>query len=61
LVPTVSEGLFAGVLDLSKLPLRYRLPFSLLTLTGVFREGDYRDWDAIERWAKELVPLVDFS
>lgn len=60
LVPTVSEGLFAGVLDLSRLPLRYRLPFSLLTLTGVFREGDYRDWDAIERWAKELVPLIGF-
>ena len=56
LVPTVSEGLFAGVLDLSKLPPVYRIPFSFLTIPGIFKEGDYRDWDAIHQWAKELSP-----
>lgn len=54
LVPTVSEGLFAGVLDLSRLPLVYRVPFGLLTLAGVFKAGDYRDWDAIRGWAESL-------
>lgn len=54
LVPTVSEGLFAGVLDLSKLPAGYRIPFSVLTLTPFFKEGDYRDWNAIEQWAQDL-------
>jgi menaquinone-dependent protoporphyrinogen oxidase len=54
LVPTISEGLFAGVLDLSKLPMRYRIPFGMLTVAGVFKEGDYRDWNAIEQWAVAL-------
>lgn len=54
LVSPVSEGLFAGVLDLSRLPLVYRVPFNILTLTGVFKEGDYRDWNAIRHWAAGL-------
>jgi menaquinone-dependent protoporphyrinogen oxidase len=54
LVPTISEGLFAGALDLSKLPLRYRLLFSVPVLMGLFKEGDYRDWDAIHQWADEV-------
>ena len=58
LAPTVSEGLFAGVLDLSKLPLRYRIPFGLLTLVGLFKEGDYRDWNAIEAWSQSLIPQL---
>ncbi len=58
LVPTVSEGLFAGVLDLSKLPLRYRLPFFVAILSGLFKEGDYRDWNAIRQWADELAVKI---
>lgn len=54
-VPTISEGLFAGVLDLSKLPPVYRMGFGLLTLSGVFKEGDHRDWDAIQQWALDLL------
>lgn len=54
LVPTMSEGLFAGMLNLSKLPLIYRIPFSLLTMLRIFKEGDYRDWDAIRAWAEHL-------
>lgn len=64
LVPTVSEGLFAGVLNLSRLPLAYRLPFNMLTLMGIFKEGDYRDWKAIRHWADGLPvklhhPVID--
>lgn len=54
MVPTVSEGLFAGTLTLSKLPLLYQIPFKMVILTGLFKEGDYRDWDAIQRWAEKL-------
>jgi menaquinone-dependent protoporphyrinogen oxidase len=54
LISPVSEGLFAGVLDLSRLPLVYRVPFSLLTRAGVFKAGDHRDWDAIRGWAAGL-------
>ncbi|MEM9950546.1 MAG: flavodoxin domain-containing protein [Chloroflexota bacterium] len=54
LVPTISEGLFAGVLDLSKLSLMPRIIFSTVTTLGLFKEGDYRDWDAIEQWTLDL-------
>ena len=58
-VNPVSEGLFAGVLDLSKIPeLGYRLLFRIPVTLGFFSEGDYRDWDAIENWAAVLYPKL---
>lgn len=55
LVTPVSEGRFAGALNLSKIPeLRYRLLFRLPVMFGVFSEGDFRDWDAIRQWASDL-------
>jgi menaquinone-dependent protoporphyrinogen oxidase len=54
LVKPMSEGFFAGVLDLSKVPVRWRIPFRLVIMTGFFAEGDYRDWDAIRQWANTL-------
>jgi len=58
-VAPVSEGLFAGLLDFSK------LPFSLETLllraaviVGIFPSGDHRDWNAIRAWATDLKPLL---
>jgi menaquinone-dependent protoporphyrinogen oxidase len=51
----VSEGVFAGVLDISKVPsLSDRLKFRLSVIFGVWSEGDHRDWDAIYAWANEL-------
>jgi len=51
----VSEGLFAGVLDISKIPsVSDRLKFRLSVLFGVWSEGDHRDWDAIHAWAQGL-------
>ncbi|MGB8647219.1 MAG: flavodoxin domain-containing protein [Anaerolineae bacterium] len=59
LVRPVSEGLFAGALDISKIPsLGDRLKFRLSVLFGVWKEGDHRDWNAIRAWAESLRPLL---
>ena len=57
--PPVSEGLFAGALDLSKVPSwRDRLMFRISVAMGVWSEGDHRDWEAIRAWAESLGPLL---
>jgi menaquinone-dependent protoporphyrinogen oxidase len=51
----ISEGLFAGRLDFSKLP--WTLDTLLLRITvalGVFPKGDHRDWNAVHTWAQGL-------
>jgi menaquinone-dependent protoporphyrinogen oxidase len=59
LVRPVSEGLFAGALDISKIPsFSDRLKFRLSVKLGVWSEGDHRDWDAIRAWAQGLGPLL---
>ena len=59
LVRPVSEGLFAGALDISKVPsLKDRLGFKISVATGVWSEGDHRDWKAIRRWSASLPPLL---
>jgi len=55
----VSEGLFAGVLDLRKIAsFSDRLKFRLSVAMGVWKEGDHRDWKAIGAWAESLRPLL---
>jgi hypothetical protein len=55
MVRPVSEGIFAGVLDLRKVPsMGYRIAFRLAVLSGAWREGDHRDWNAISAWARAL-------
>jgi menaquinone-dependent protoporphyrinogen oxidase len=52
----VSQGVFAGVLDISKIPSFIdRLKFRLSVLFGIWSEGDHRDWDAIHAWTDELL------
>ena len=59
LVKPVSEGLFAGALDISKVPsFGDRLKFRLSVAMGVWSEGDHRDWEAIRLWAEGLHPLL---
>jgi hypothetical protein len=59
LAKPVSEGLFAGALDIRKIPsLSDRLKFRLSVQLGVWNEGDHRDWQAIHAWAKNLYPLL---
>ncbi len=58
-VRPVSEGLFAGALDIGKVPSRRdRLAFRLSVLFGVWKEGDHRDWEVIRAWAESLRPLL---
>jgi menaquinone-dependent protoporphyrinogen oxidase len=55
MVRPVSEGYFAGRLDISKVPgLRKKLMFRISVASGVWSEGDHRDWDAIRAWATDL-------
>jgi menaquinone-dependent protoporphyrinogen oxidase len=62
IVKPVSEGYFAGGLDLNKIPRSGdRLKFRLSILFGVWKEGDHRDYNAIKLWAKGLIPLLEIS
>ncbi len=59
LVRPLSEGFFAGVLDIKKVPtLGDRIKFRISVLLGVWTEGDHRDWTAIRAWAEGLRPLL---
>jgi menaquinone-dependent protoporphyrinogen oxidase len=59
LVRPVSEGYFAGALDFSKLPFSLNvLAMRLVVLSGMWKEGDHRDWNAIQLWAESLRPLL---
>jgi menaquinone-dependent protoporphyrinogen oxidase len=59
LVKPVSEGLFAGALNVNQISsFSERLKFRLSVLFGVWKEGDHRDWEAISNWAKSLFPLI---
>lgn len=58
-VKPLSEGLFAGMLDFSKLPLNWdTLMLRLTVALGIFPRGDHRDWNAIRAWAEELKPVL---
>ena len=59
LVRPVSEGLFAGSLDLNKVPsFGDRMKFRISVAMGVWKEGDHRDWNAIRTWALSLKPVL---
>jgi menaquinone-dependent protoporphyrinogen oxidase len=62
LVKPVSVGLFAGGLNIGKISsFSDRLKFRLSVMFGVWKEGDQRDWNSINSWAKSLVPLLHLS
>lgn len=59
LVRPVSEGLFAGGLEIKRLPSAAdKIKFRISTLLGFWKEGDHRDWDEIHGWARSLTPLL---
>ncbi|HEX2908904.1 MAG TPA: flavodoxin domain-containing protein [Phototrophicaceae bacterium] len=59
LVKPISEGYFAGRLDISKVPsFSERLKFRISVLLGVWTASDHRNWEAIQTWAKNLRPLL---
>ena len=53
-VQPVDVGLFAGVMDYSKLSFLLRLMMKKMGSP----EGDFRDWGAIRAWAAELRPAL---
>jgi menaquinone-dependent protoporphyrinogen oxidase len=58
-VKPVSEGLFAGRLDFTKLPLNLdTLKMRLVVASGIFPKDDRRDWNAVRVWAEGLSPLL---
>jgi menaquinone-dependent protoporphyrinogen oxidase len=59
LVKPVSEGYFAGRLDISRIrSFTDRAKFRLSVWTGVWKEGDHRDWELIDTWAGEVMALL---
>ena len=55
LVRPVSEGYFAGALDFSKLPFSLNvMAMRFVVMTGMWKQGDHRDWSAIHAWAEGL-------
>jgi menaquinone-dependent protoporphyrinogen IX oxidase len=58
-VKPVSEGLFAGRLDFTKLPLTFdTLKLRLVVALGIFPKDDHRDWNSVRVWAENLSPLL---
>jgi menaquinone-dependent protoporphyrinogen oxidase len=58
-VKPFSEGLFAGKLDFTKLPLTFdTLKMRLVVALGIFPKDDRRDWKAIRAWAESLQPML---
>jgi menaquinone-dependent protoporphyrinogen oxidase len=58
-VKPVSEGLFAGMLDFSKLPLNWdTVKLRAVVALGIFPKDDRRDWKAIHAWAEGIHPLL---
>jgi len=59
LVPTRSEGMFAGALDFRKIPFSLNaLMMRVPVLLRIWQEGDHRDWNAIRSWAEQTRPLL---
>jgi menaquinone-dependent protoporphyrinogen oxidase len=57
LLTPASEAVFAGVMDLSKLKLIERLMMKAMKSPI----GDFRDWDAIHGWSKELTAKLGLA
>lgn len=53
-VSSIEVGLFAGVVDLEKYPFFVRLMVKLMKA----ETGDFRNWEKIKGWAKELAPSL---
>jgi menaquinone-dependent protoporphyrinogen oxidase len=53
-IEPVDIGLFAGVMDFSKLSFMDK---SILKIKGV-SEGDFRNWAAIKKWAADVAPML---
>lgn len=55
IVKPIDEGFFAGKMDYSKLGFFARFIVKNMVKTP---EGDFRNWDLISQWAKDLYPKI---
>jgi menaquinone-dependent protoporphyrinogen oxidase len=55
--PPADVGLFAGKVDPEKMAIFWRLMCGL-SKDGVMTPGDFRDWEAIRAWARNLAPAL---
>ena len=53
----VSLGLFAGKIDYSKVGFFWKV-LAKLDKSGLMEEGDFRNWDAIGKWADEIASAL---
>lgn len=59
IVKPVSEGLFAGRLEIKKLPsLSDRFKFRISVATGVWKEGDHINRNEITKWCDSLSHIL---
>jgi menaquinone-dependent protoporphyrinogen oxidase len=59
LVRPLSEGLFAGMLDFTRLPTNWEtLKLRATVAMGIFPRGDHRNWNAVRDWAESLKPML---
>lgn len=59
IVPPLSEGFFAGMIDFKKLPFNWEtLKLRATVALGIFPRGDRRNWNAIRAWAESLKPML---
>ncbi len=59
IIKPVMEASFAGGLDISRVPsLADRIKFKLSVIMGVWKEGDHRNWKAIEEWVNEIAAVL---
>lgn len=59
IVPPLSEGLFAGMLDFRKLPFNLEtIRLRATVAMGIFPRQDRRDWNAVHAWARKLKPML---
>ena len=54
LVKSVDLGIFAGVMDRKKVSFFHRLLLRFIIVPN----GDFRNWDAIKAWAKQVYPRL---
>ena len=59
LVKPMSIGRFAGVLDLKKMPFFMRVVFKIFSVVIGIKDGDYRDWNEIHQWCKDIATKLD--
>ena len=59
-VKPVATGVFAGVLDYSKLNMIYRMVMKAKMKRQGVPEGDFRNWHLIRDWANDIYsPLLN--